>query len=121
MVVTPFDHDANIRPWVLAAEAIASIVCWVPFDGATGALHPADVAGAVCERDARAILAAGESEPHAGAPGKLILQDPEAVPAAARVPQRRSSGRRHGYLAVIAGSFHTGDCRETPTPTCEGS
>ena len=30
MVVTPFDHDANFRPWVLAAEGIASIVRWVP-------------------------------------------------------------------------------------------
>ena len=32
IVVTRLDHDANIRPWVIAAEAAGATVRWVPFD-----------------------------------------------------------------------------------------
>src|SRR5919205_664501 len=42
VVVTRLDHDANVRPWVLAAEAAGATVRWLPFDPATG--EPVDVA-----------------------------------------------------------------------------
>ena len=32
VVVTRLDHDANIRPWVQAAEAVGATVRWVGFD-----------------------------------------------------------------------------------------
>src|SRR6476620_1768600 len=32
VVVTRLDHDANIRPWVLAAQSAGAIVRWVDFD-----------------------------------------------------------------------------------------
>src|SRR3954447_5405774 len=35
VVVTRLDHDANVRPWVLAAEAAGATVRWLPFDPAT--------------------------------------------------------------------------------------
>ena len=38
VVVTRLDHDANIRPWVYAAEAAGATVRWADFDGATGEL-----------------------------------------------------------------------------------
>jgi cysteine desulfurase family protein (TIGR01976 family) len=38
VVVTRLDHDANIRPWVLAARAVGATVRWVDFDPATGEL-----------------------------------------------------------------------------------
>ena len=38
VVVTRLDHDANVRPWVLAAEAAGATVRWVDFDPATGEL-----------------------------------------------------------------------------------
>jgi cysteine desulfurase family protein (TIGR01976 family) len=44
VVVTRLDHDANIRPWVQAAEAVGATVRWVGFDRATGELRPEDVA-----------------------------------------------------------------------------
>ncbi len=47
VVVTRLDHDANIRPWVQAAEHAGATVRWVPFDPATGELTVADVAGQV--------------------------------------------------------------------------
>jgi cysteine desulfurase family protein (TIGR01976 family) len=47
VVVTRLDHDANVRPWVLAAEAAGATVRWVGFDPATGELAVEDVAAVV--------------------------------------------------------------------------
>ena len=60
VVVTRLDHDANIRPWVLAAEAVGATVRWAPFDPATGELDPAEVAALVSERT-RLVAVTGAS------------------------------------------------------------
>jgi cysteine desulfurase family protein (TIGR01976 family) len=44
VVVSRLDHDGNVRPWVIAAEAVGARVRWVGFDPATGELDPAAVA-----------------------------------------------------------------------------
>lgn len=44
VVVSRLDHDANIRPWVLAAQRVGAVVRWVDFDPWTGELDPADLA-----------------------------------------------------------------------------
>lgn len=38
VVVSRLDHDANVRPWVQAAEARGATVRWAEFDPATGEL-----------------------------------------------------------------------------------
>src|SRR3954452_13144329 len=38
IVVTRLDHDANIRPWVQAAEAVGATVRWLDFDPSTSEL-----------------------------------------------------------------------------------
>jgi len=38
VVVTRLDHDANIRPWIQAAERAGATVRWADFDPATGEL-----------------------------------------------------------------------------------
>ncbi|MGI8457064.1 MAG: cysteine desulfurase-like protein [Propionibacteriaceae bacterium] len=50
VVVTRLDHDANIRPWVIAAERAGATVRWVDFDPATGELDPDAVAAQLSER-----------------------------------------------------------------------
>ncbi|MER6530129.1 cysteine desulfurase-like protein [Streptomyces sp. NPDC001508] len=50
VVVTRLDHDANIRPWIQAAERAGATVRWADFDPATGELTPDDVRAVVCER-----------------------------------------------------------------------
>ncbi len=40
VVVTSLDHDANIRPWVLAAARTGATVRWAEFDTETGELAP---------------------------------------------------------------------------------
>jgi cysteine desulfurase family protein (TIGR01976 family) len=39
VVVTRLDHDANIRPWVTAAESVGATVRWVDFDPETAELR----------------------------------------------------------------------------------
>ena len=50
VVVSRLDHDANIRPWVLAAERVGATVRWAEFDPATGELEPDAVAAVVGDR-----------------------------------------------------------------------
>src|SRR6478736_2094835 len=50
VVVSRLDHDANIRPWVLAAEARGASVRWAEFDPGTGELSPDAVGAVVGER-----------------------------------------------------------------------
>ncbi|VVJ18843.1 Cysteine desulfurase (EC [Amycolatopsis camponoti] len=50
VVVTRLDHDANIRPWVQAAEAAGATVRWADFDPATGLLATSAVAGLLSSR-----------------------------------------------------------------------
>lgn len=38
VIVTKLDHDANIRPWVHAAEMRGAVVRWAEFDRSTGEL-----------------------------------------------------------------------------------
>ncbi|TDW30291.1 cysteine desulfurase-like protein [Cryobacterium psychrophilum] len=47
VVVTRLDHDANIRPWIQAAEHVGATVRWVDFDPATGELSAEMVAAAI--------------------------------------------------------------------------
>jgi cysteine desulfurase family protein (TIGR01976 family) len=60
VVVTRLDHDANIRPWVHAAEAVGATIRWVPFDPATGELPVAAVAEVLSART-RLVAVTGAS------------------------------------------------------------
>ncbi|MGY1844016.1 cysteine desulfurase-like protein [Modestobacter sp. SYSU DS0875] len=60
VVVTRLDHDANIRPWVQAAEARGAIVRWADFDPATGELAP-EVVGALLSERTRLVAVTGAS------------------------------------------------------------
>ncbi|MCF6734741.1 cysteine desulfurase-like protein [Blastococcus sp. KM273129] len=60
VVVTRLDHDANIRPWVVAAEAAGATVRWAAFDPATGELTADDVAAVLSDRT-RLVAVTGAS------------------------------------------------------------
>jgi cysteine desulfurase family protein (TIGR01976 family) len=60
VVVSRLDHDANIRPWVYAAEAAGATVRWVDFDPRTGELTSDDVAAVLTERT-RLVAVTGAS------------------------------------------------------------
>jgi cysteine desulfurase family protein (TIGR01976 family) len=50
VVVTRLDHDANVRPWVLAAARAGAEVRWVDFDPATSELPVENVEAALSDR-----------------------------------------------------------------------
>jgi len=61
VVVTRLDHDANIRPWVLAAEESGLRVRWVDFDPATGELDPEQIAAVLGARTRLVALTAASN------------------------------------------------------------
>jgi cysteine desulfurase family protein (TIGR01976 family) len=60
VVVTRLDHDANIRPWVQAAESAGSTVRWVDFDRETAELTVDDVGVRLSDRT-RLVAVTGAS------------------------------------------------------------
>jgi len=60
VVVTRLDHDANIRPWVTAAEHAGATVRWAGFDRTTGELDTDEVASLLTERT-RLVAVTGAS------------------------------------------------------------
>jgi cysteine desulfurase family protein (TIGR01976 family) len=58
VVVSRLDHDANVRPWVIAAEAAGATVRWLPFDPASGEL---DDVGTVLSERTRLVAVTGAS------------------------------------------------------------
>jgi cysteine desulfurase family protein (TIGR01976 family) len=60
VVVTRLDHDANVRPWVQAAQARGATVRWAEFDPATGELAPEAVAAHLSDRT-RLVAVTGAS------------------------------------------------------------
>ena len=60
VVVTSLDHDANIRPWVQAAERAGASVRWAEFDPRTGELSVEAVEEQLSERT-RLVAVTGAS------------------------------------------------------------
>jgi cysteine desulfurase family protein (TIGR01976 family) len=50
IVVSRLDHDANVRPWVQAAERTGAVVRWAEVDPATGELPAEQYAGLISDR-----------------------------------------------------------------------
>ncbi|MGH3411399.1 MAG: aminotransferase class V-fold PLP-dependent enzyme, partial [Streptosporangiaceae bacterium] len=50
VIVSRLDHDANVRPWVQAAERAGAVVRWAEPDPATGELPAAQYAGLLSPR-----------------------------------------------------------------------
>jgi cysteine desulfurase family protein (TIGR01976 family) len=84
VVVTRLDHDANIRPWVHAAQAVGATVRWAAFDPATGELTADDVAEVLTDRT-RLVAVTGASN--------LI---------GTRPPVKEIAGRVHAAGALLA-------------------
>ena len=60
VVVTRLDHDANVRPWVIAAEAAGATVSWVDFEPETGELSMDSLEQALTDRT-RLVAVTGAS------------------------------------------------------------
>ncbi|MEV6371602.1 cysteine desulfurase-like protein [Micromonospora musae] len=61
VVLCRLDHDANVRPWVQAAEAAGATVRWAEFDRETGDLPVDQYADLVNERTRLVAVTAGSN------------------------------------------------------------
>jgi len=61
VVVSRLDHDANVRPWVIAAQSVGATVRWVDFDPETGELAPENVAEVLSDRTRLIALTAASN------------------------------------------------------------
>ncbi|MFD4116798.1 cysteine desulfurase-like protein [Streptomyces niveus] len=50
VIVSRLDHDANIRPWVQAAEQAGAVVRWADFDPVTGELPVTSIGALLTDR-----------------------------------------------------------------------
>jgi cysteine desulfurase family protein (TIGR01976 family) len=60
VIVTSLDHDANIRPWLVAARDVGAVVRWAEFSPRTAELSVADVARHLSSRT-RLVAVTGAS------------------------------------------------------------
>ena len=60
VVVTRLDHDANIRPWTIAAEQVGATVRWADFDRETAEL-PVEAVTALLSDRTRLVAVTGAS------------------------------------------------------------
>jgi cysteine desulfurase family protein (TIGR01976 family) len=81
VVVSRLDHDANIRPWILAAERVGATVRWVEFDPATAELDLPGLAEAIGPRT-RLVAVTGASN---------LLGTLPPVPCIAELAHRRGA------------------------------
>jgi cysteine desulfurase family protein (TIGR01976 family) len=95
VVVTSLDHDANVRPWVLAAEAVGARLRWAEFDPATAELSAEAVAQVLSPRTRLVAVTAASNLLGTRPPVRAItdlaheagaLTYVDAVHAAAHVP-----------------------------------
>ncbi len=61
VVVSKLDHDANVRPWALAAQSAGATIRFAEFDPATGELTPDHVAAVLTERTRLVALTAASN------------------------------------------------------------
>ncbi|GAA1004997.1 cysteine desulfurase-like protein [Streptomyces thermogriseus] len=91
VVVTRLDHDANIRPWVQAAEAVGAVVRWADFDPESGELTPQHIEARLSDRTRLVAVTAASN---------LIGTRPD-VPAIAALAHER------GALLYVDGVHYT--------------
>ncbi len=83
VVVTRLDHDANVRPWVQAAEAVGALPRFADFDPTTGELAPDDIGAHLSPRTRLVAVTAASNligtMPDIGAITRLVHERTDAL------------------------------------------
>ena len=81
IVVTRLDHDANIRPWVQAAEHAGATVRWIDFDATTAELDAASIEASITDRTRLVAVTAASNLLGTRPPVRAIADRAHAVGA----------------------------------------
>lgn len=106
VVVTRLDHDANIRPWVLAAEAAGAGVRWADFDPATGELTEDDIAAVLSPRTRLVAVTAASNLIGTRPPVRAITDLAHAVGALAYVDGVHYSAHTGVHVDALGADFY---------------
>ncbi|MFT4108003.1 cysteine desulfurase-like protein [Propionicimonas sp.] len=100
VVVSRLDHDANVRPWVQAAERAGLTLRWIDFDPATGELDEDSVGAALTPRTRLVALTAASNLIGTRPPVRAIADAAHAVGAQVWVDGVHYAA--HGFVDVPA-------------------
>jgi cysteine desulfurase family protein (TIGR01976 family) len=106
VVVSRLDHDANVRPWVQAAEAAGVSVRWAEFDPATGALNAEQYAGLLGPRTRLVAVTAASNAIGTVPPVREIADLAHAAGALVYVDGVHATAHRSVDLAALAADFY---------------
>lgn len=106
VVVTRLDHDANIRPWVLAAEAVGAVVRWADFDPRTGELNEDDVAAVLSPRTRLVAVTAASNLIGTRPPVRAITDLAHEAGALAYVDGVHYTAHVPVYLDALGADFY---------------
>ncbi len=100
IVVSRLDHDANVRPWVQAAQRVGLTVRWLDFDPATSEITWESVESAITERTRLVAVTAASNLIGTRPPVRPIADRAHAVGALVCVDGVHAAA--HGLIDVPA-------------------
>jgi len=106
IVVTRLDHDANIRPWVLAAQEVGVHVRWADFDPATGELGEDEVAAVLTPRTRLVAVTAASNLIGTRPPVRAITDLAHAAGALAYVDGVHYSAHTGVHVDALGADFY---------------
>ena len=106
VVVTSLDHDANVRPWVLAAERAGAMVRWAEFDIETGGLPVAAFDGVIGERTRLVAVTAASNAIGTKPDVRAIADRAHAVGALAYVDGVHATPHGPVDVAALGADFY---------------
>ena len=106
IVVSRLDHDANIRPWIYAAESVGATVRWVEFDAATSELTVADVEAQLTDRTRLVAITAASNLIGTRPPIKRIAEKVHACGALLYVDGVHNTAHAFVDLAEMGADFY---------------
>ena len=106
VVVTRLDHDANIRPWIIAAAAVGATVRWAEFDPASAELTEDDVAAVLSPRTRLVAITAASNLLGTRPPVRAVADLAHAVGALVYVDGVHNTAHAPVHVDALGADFY---------------
>jgi cysteine desulfurase family protein (TIGR01976 family) len=106
VVVTRLDHDANIRPWIIAAAAVGATVRWAEFDPASAELTEDDVAAVLSPRTRLVAITAASNLLGTRPPVRAVADLAHAVGALVYVDGVHNTAHVPVHVSALGADFY---------------
>lgn len=118
VVVSRLDHDANVRPWVQAAEARGATVRWIDIDPATAELDLASADAAIGPRTRLVALTAASNLLGTVPPVRAVADRAHAVGARMYVDGVHYTAHRFVEMAALGADLYVCSAYKFLGPHC---